>query len=202
MGGAPAGGLLLNNEANSYDNLVGAVSLDSPLNRVEPGEPDESYLVELIESTGSDRMPPPPAPALSNARITTIRDWITNGAPETGTGTAPTSLSKVSVLNTAGVEFILRFSRDIQQETLNEDAVQVYFLSANNQRLASLEDYDLIVSNRELIVDIPLRPSDATAVQLVVNEPGLSSVLDANGRIIDGDRDQLDGGVFRYTYSF
>ena len=47
---------------------------------VEPGEPDNSYLYELITSTGGDAMPPKNRPALTESQIDTIRKWIVAGA--------------------------------------------------------------------------------------------------------------------------
>ena len=47
---------------------------------VEPGEPDNSYLYEMITSTGGDAMPPKNRPALTEDQITTIRKWIVDGA--------------------------------------------------------------------------------------------------------------------------
>ena len=59
--------------------------------RVNPGNPDESYLVRKIEG-GPDiaggQMPLGGTP-LSEGLIGMVRGWITFGAPETGTGSLP-----------------------------------------------------------------------------------------------------------------
>ena len=201
-GADPDGGLLLDSEVNSFNNLVDVASLQNPmLARVEPGNPNQSYLVMKIEGTpGITGFRMPPGGMLTDMQIAMIRDWITNGAPQTGTGTAPTSISKVSVLNTNGVEFTLRFSREIQQETVGQDTVQIYFQMPEGDRQATPGEYLLVVSSRELVVDISQPPEDAIAIQLIVNDPNLSFVIDTEGRVLDGDRDQLDGGIFRYVY--
>jgi hypothetical protein len=51
------------------------------LDRVEPGNPNQSYLVQKIEGTAAVgvRMPAGGA-ALDAATIAAIRQWITNGA--------------------------------------------------------------------------------------------------------------------------
>lgn len=50
---------------------------------IEPGEPDESVLMERVTETDPDfRMPPPDhGPALSEEEVGLLRDWIAQGAP-------------------------------------------------------------------------------------------------------------------------
>jgi hypothetical protein len=78
-----SGGLTLTSSV-SYNNLVNVPSNQMPsLDRVEPGDPDNSYLVWKIEGrtgiTGS-RMPLG-GPFLSQETIDLIRSWISAGAP-------------------------------------------------------------------------------------------------------------------------
>lgn len=67
----------------SYASLVGVQSQERPaLDRIEPGEPDNSYLYLKITgdpSIAGDRMPFG-APALSSDKIDLIRQWIIEGA--------------------------------------------------------------------------------------------------------------------------
>ncbi|MGI9232102.1 MAG: hypothetical protein ACR2RD_00590 [Woeseiaceae bacterium] len=66
----------------SLGNLVGVPSGEVPtINRVEPGDPDNSYLVQKIEGTAAvgSRMPLGGA-ALSSDLIDDIRQWIQDGA--------------------------------------------------------------------------------------------------------------------------
>ena len=69
----------------SYDQLVGVPSVEVPeLSRVDPGQPDNSYVVMKIEGapgiTGG-RMPLGLSP-LSAERIAAVRGWIADGALE------------------------------------------------------------------------------------------------------------------------
>ncbi len=78
--GAPQG--LRLDTANSYANLVGVASREVPsLQRVEPGNPDDSYLVQKVEGTAAvgGRMPLGRTP-LTAAQIALIRQWISEGA--------------------------------------------------------------------------------------------------------------------------
>lgn len=71
-------------EGNAHDNLVNVPSEEVPdLLRVEPGAPDESYLVMKIEGAPGivgNRMPRG-RPPLSEEQIQLIRTWIAEGAP-------------------------------------------------------------------------------------------------------------------------
>ena len=84
--GEEAGGMALHPRA-AYRALVGVQSLGSPLLRVKPGLPDESYLVRKLEGThveaggGGFRMPMDGAP-LSEVQIGAIRAWTAAGAKD------------------------------------------------------------------------------------------------------------------------
>ena len=83
-GSALPGGMDLSSTADSYASLVGVSSIQQPtLDRVEPGNPDDSYLVRKLEGgpdiTGT-RMPQG-GPFLNQAAMDRIRQWITDGAP-------------------------------------------------------------------------------------------------------------------------
>lgn len=68
----------------AHASLVDVASTERPdLSRVEPGAPDESYLVHKIEGRSSiegQRMPAGRDP-LSQEEIDVIREWIVQGAP-------------------------------------------------------------------------------------------------------------------------
>jgi CHRD domain/Bacterial Ig domain len=83
-GGTLPGGMNLTSAANSYAALVGVPSIQVPaMDRVEPGDPDNSYLIRKLEGgpgiTGT-RMPQG-GPFLNQAEIDEIRSWIAEGAP-------------------------------------------------------------------------------------------------------------------------
>jgi hypothetical protein len=69
----------------AYKSLVNVPSAESPLLRVKPGKPDESYLVHKLEGTQSAvggkglQMPIDSGP-LSRQEIEMIRAWIAAGA--------------------------------------------------------------------------------------------------------------------------
>ena len=71
-------------EGNSRNNLVGVPSVwNSSLDRVEPGNPDDSFLIIKLEGDDprmqGQRMPQG-RPPLSSEEIGVVRDWIAGGA--------------------------------------------------------------------------------------------------------------------------
>jgi len=80
-GFAASSGLALDDGA-AFANLVGITSIqDSDFQLVNPGNPDDSYLVQKLEGTASGglQMPRNQAP-LNAALIQNVRDWISAGA--------------------------------------------------------------------------------------------------------------------------
>ena len=67
----------------AWSNIVGVASAEMPnLNRVTPGDPDNSYLIMKLEGNPAilgNRMPDG-GPYLSQAEIDVIRRWIRDGA--------------------------------------------------------------------------------------------------------------------------
>jgi len=67
----------------AYSNIVGVSSVEQPaLRRIDPGNPDNSYLVHKIQGEpgiSGSRMPFG-RPALSQEQIDLIREWVANGA--------------------------------------------------------------------------------------------------------------------------
>lgn len=83
VGGAVLPGSMDLRAGESFSSIVGVPSEQRPgLDRVEPGDPDASYLVRKIEG-GPDimgmRMPAGRA-ALSQDEIDLVREWIADGA--------------------------------------------------------------------------------------------------------------------------
>ena len=84
VGSNPVLGLDLS-DGNSFANIVGVTSRESTgLKLVEPGQPENSYLVIKIEG-GAGMMPgtmimPLGRPALSDQAIEDVKEWIRTGA--------------------------------------------------------------------------------------------------------------------------
>lgn len=88
-------------EANSYDLLVNVASGQVPsLMRVMPFDAASSYLIQKLEGTAAvgEQMPRGGTP-LSQADIDIVREWITAGAPRTGTSPSDPTAPTVTLLN-------------------------------------------------------------------------------------------------------
>ncbi len=114
--------------SSSFTNLVGVPSRQvGSLLRVEPGEPDRSYLIRKLEGTaaGGAQMPlgGPPIP---RATIDFLRQWILDGAlPDVVTvGTPPTVVSLQPAPDSSGpnfpAEIVAGFDQEIDASTINE----------------------------------------------------------------------------------
>jgi hypothetical protein len=78
-GAAPAAGMSLE-DGETFSNVVNVASVGMPtMDRVEPGDSANSFLVRRIEGTVAPQMPLGGA-ALSQALIDDIRQWIDDGA--------------------------------------------------------------------------------------------------------------------------
>ena len=119
--------------AHSYNLLVGVPSAERPdLLRVNPGNPDTSYMVLKIEGASGivgARMPFGETP-LPQATIDAIRQWITNGAPNGATTAAvPNFAVQITApLDSAIVKAPLRqivvaFSQELDASLVNETTV-------------------------------------------------------------------------------
>ena len=71
-------------DGNSYASLVGVASIERPaLQRVTPGDPENSYIVHKLEGRagiGGVRMPLNGTP-LTDGQMLVIKRWIELGAP-------------------------------------------------------------------------------------------------------------------------
>ena len=112
---------------NSYALLVGVPSDEQPsILRVKPNDPNNSYLVQKIQGTAAsgERMPAG-MPALPQATIDTIRQWITNGATnDTQTSSAAIRVSSMSPLpgstvTTLPASITVAFDREVNATTVD-----------------------------------------------------------------------------------
>jgi len=114
-------------DANSFGLLVDATSAQSPpLLRVEPGDPDNSYLIQKLEGTaGMGGQMPLGGTPLPQADIDVIRQWITDGAlPAGGAAATPirvTSLSPLpdSAFDTLPASVIAMFDRELDATSVD-----------------------------------------------------------------------------------
>ena len=206
-------------EGVSYALLVNAPSTEVPaLLRVEPGNPDSSYLIQKLEGTAAvgGRMPLGGG-ALPPATIAVVRQWILEGAqpPASGEGGASKrafgALTAAWPLDGAVLEHAPSIVIAAQTEldtsllmagtlTLRRSGSDADFSNGNERtlpahvQLRSLAPtvFEVISPAHEWVPDLyELRVSGGTPL----------AVTDLNSRPIDGDGNGQPGGDFVLNFT-
>lgn len=217
--GAPLG--LRLDEGSSYALLVNAPSAEVPsLQRVTPGNPDASYLIQKLEGTAAvgSSMPlnGPPLPA---STIAVIRQWITDGSQSSSvsgvskrTQFVTAQLTPVSPMSG---ETLPASTRDIVVSSNVE--LDVSLLQAGIITLrASGGDGEFDAGNESVVpAEVRVRSQQPTVLaitpfaktfhpdtyELRVSGTDPVALADYAARAIDGDADGTPGGdfVLRFT---
>jgi hypothetical protein len=210
----------LNLEAGqSYGLLVDVPSNEVPgLDRVEPGDPDNSYIIHKLEGTAAVgmRMPANGPPYLTNAQIAVIRQWISDGAIDDRTAMAsPAGLAgnlfKVvavnpqpdTVLKQAPAYITLAMNRAVDASLVNAKTVKV-IASGGDGTYADGNEYivgpvaiDVSAKNPALItVDLNGAALVADHYRIVITDNAGIAVASTDGDLLDGDGDGAPGGEF------
>lgn len=184
---------------NSYGLLVNAPSAEVPaLLRVNPGNPDASYLVQKIQGNAAvgARMPANGPPFLSQAQIDLVRGWIAAGAPQSA---APadqliviSSIPAVSEQAAAGLgKLTIIFNGEVDSSLANTNA---FALRDANDQLVTLAAVR-VPAGRPNVVEISTpQPLAAGSYQLAVLGDGPAPLADQSGHVFDGDADGKPGG--------
>ena len=218
LGAAAPQGLRLDS-ANSYGMLVGVASTEvSSILRVAPGNPDNSYLIQKLEGTASvGAQMPLGAPALQQATIDVIRQWIGDGAfddrlpssnPIKVTSLAP---DPGSTLSTAPANIVAMFDRELDVSTVNS----MTFLLESSGGDGTFDDGNETAIGATGISAGPTTATFDLAGATLVNDTyrvrllgsGPSIVMDLDANALDGEYfgtfptgDDVQGGDFEATF--
>lgn len=205
-------------EGASYALLVNAPSTEVPsLLRVDPGDPDNSYLVQKLEGTAAvgGRMPLGGSP-LPQETIAVIRQWILEGAiaPQP-TGLKAPALTSAWPLPggslTDSTELVIAADRELDASVLSAGTVVL---------TRSGGDADFANGN-EVVVDTVLELRSASPTIFALRAPNHGpdpkwladtyrlrvsgeaplAVTDLSSVAVDGDADGSPGGHFEFTFS-
>jgi len=125
---------------HSYALLVGVASAEQPsVKRVEPGDPDSSYIIRKLEGAPgiTGQQMPFGGPYLPQSTINVIRQWITNGAQKPATAQSleaavrsvqrfavnDTSPDDGSIVSTAVARIVVEFNGDLDSNMVNNTTV-------------------------------------------------------------------------------
>ena len=186
--------------ANSYAMLVGIASVqDNAIQRVDPGNPALSYLIQKLEGTAGTGSQMPPTGALDQSIIDTIRQWISDGALDDTAGVANairvSSLSPAlgAILSTAPTQLVAGFNADLDTSTVN---ALTYILEASTDGVFDNGDDTQI--NAVSITVPPGNPRSAifglNGVMLADDSyrirllgSGANVIMDTNANALDGE---------------
>lgn len=195
--GAPAG--LRLDAGNSYAMLVNVASAEVPGTlRVNPGNPNASYLVQKIEGTAAVgvRMPANGPPYLPQDRIDLVRRWITAGAP---VASAPadrlivtSTIPAVSETAAPGLgKITVVFNNPVDSSRVSAETFTLRDASDQPVVLAGVR----VPMGRQNVVEITTaRSLAAGSYQLSVHGDGPAPLADEAGHVLDGDADGTPGG--------
>lgn len=194
-------------DANSYALLVGVASMEEPsVLRVAPGDPNNSYLIQKIEGTAATGQQMPfNAPALPQATIDVIRQWISDGAIDDRLlASGPirvTSLSPLpdSVLDPAPSQIIAVFDREPDASTVNANT---FILEASGGDMTFGDGNEVPIVAASITVPLANPQTavfDLTGITLADETyqvrllgSGASMILDLDANVLDGEF----GGAF------
>jgi hypothetical protein len=193
--------------ANSYAALVNVASSEVPGTlRVNPGNPDASYIVQKLEGNQAvgARMPFG-GPYLSQTQIDLVRTWIAAGAPPPPP--PPAASNKLIVASTIPAAAEIAAG--------NTDRLTVIFSAAVDASLVSTATFELrdgfdapvalagarVAASRPNVVELMLaRPLPAGSYQLDVRGAGPVALADNAGHVLDGDADGVAGGDYLMSF--
>jgi hypothetical protein len=206
--GAPEG--LQLDAAHAYDLLVGVPSVEVPsLLRVDPGMPDESYMVLKIQGSSGIvgvRMPFG-GPYLPQSTIDVIRQWITDGAANVSQSAgiarltrersaAPLALTFTSPADGATVgaplpQIIVAFNHELDATLINDTTVVLERLSLGEAATSTSEPVSatraLAVGNPEAILILPSQPLPPGAYRVTLRGRGGAALADLNAVALASD---------------
>jgi hypothetical protein len=219
---APAG--LRLDAANSYAMLVGVSSLERPgVLRVAPGDPSASYLIHKLEGTQSvgERMPAG-LPALPQASINVIRQWITDGAQPSSGASGPirvTSLTPApsSTLVALPSSITVGFNRELNAPSVTTATFRLQRSGADGV-FGTADDVTITPASvtvpganpRSAVMDLSnVPPASALGVyRLTLSGTAPAAILDLAGNALDGEPirllpsgDGVAGGDYTATFT-
>lgn len=205
--GASASGGLNLTDANSYAELVGITSSqDATLQRVNPTNPDLSYLVRKLENTQSSGGMMPPGGALPATSIATIRQWITDGAIDDRVVVLdPIQVASLSPMPNATLaaqpnQIVAGFTRDLDATSVNANTFILEssggdgsFVDGTVVQIAAATPPSVVIGNpQSAVFDLTgvMLADDIYRVRLLGS--GASVIMDLDANALDGEF----GGAF------
>ena len=203
-------------EGASYALLVNTASVEVPsLRRVQPGNPDASYLIQKLEGTAAvgSRMPLNGTP-LPSETIAVIRQWIANGAQNAVSFGAQNTVPQVAAvspkegdtLSASPADIVIAFDTEVDASLLQANLLVLRASGgdggfAEGNEIALPVDVAVRSSQPTVLVITPRQALTPDTYQLMLSGTQPLALADLQGRAIDGDGDQAPGGDFVLKFS-
>jgi hypothetical protein len=191
--------------AHSYNLLVGVPSAENPsLLRVNPGNPNASYMVLKIEGASGivgGQMPLGETP-LPQTTINAIRQWITNGAPNASAASAQmfavqsTAPSDSSVAKAPLQQIVVAFSQEVDASLVNDTTVSLERMGGSEvvaQSSAAGGTQKIPVAaalaeqNPAVLLITPREPLDAGVYRATLRGSGGGALANLNATTLGAD---------------
>ncbi len=187
---------------SSYALLVGVPSDEEPsILRIEPGDPDNSYLVQKIQGTAAsgERMPAG-MPALPQATIDTIRQWVTSGAIDdrqaSGAAIRVSSASPLpgSTVTTLPASITVAFDREVNATTVDATTFKLdrsggdgVFGNGNDVAIMPASVTVPAANTHSVVMSLAGVASASDTYRITLSGSGPVKILDLSGNALDGE---------------
>jgi len=193
VGAAAPQGLRLD-AANSFADLVGVPSREvGGLNRVEPFDPDNSYLFQKINGTASvgARMPLG-GPPLPDEDIQLVRQWISDGALPTVASAGEASKVRGVQMHTNGdlQNVQITFSRQIDTTSVFPSSLSI--VRSRDERFgngddSAVFDFTIVPAANAYALVVRLKRPDTLPgyYRLSFGDDLPTGIIDASGHVVE-----------------
>jgi hypothetical protein len=181
--------------AHSYALLVDVPSVEEPsLKRVDPGDPDDSYMVRKIEGLAGIEggQMPLGEPPLAQATIDAIRQWITNGAPmgssagDAAQFAVALAVPRDSTMARAPLaRVVVGFTAAVDATLLNGTTVSLQ--RADDAAEPIPAELTLATHNPRVLIIRPLLPLAVGAYRVTLRGSGGGALADQSARTLGAD---------------
>lgn len=189
-------------EVNSYALLVGVPSVQEPgLLRVDPGNPDASYLIRKLEgSAGTGGRMPLGEPALPPSEIAVIRQWIADGALRTAAPAVdPVRVTSLSPLPGESVPMLPMsvtavFDRELNANTVDATTFRIErsggdgtFDDGNEVSIAPVSVTVPQANPFTAVFDMSATPPVEDTYRVTLAGAGPATIQDLDANALDGE---------------
>ena len=218
IGAAAPLGLRLD-EANSYTLLVGVASSESPgLQRVNPGDPNASYLLQKLAGTATvgQRMPLG-GPYLPQTTIDVISQWIASGA-QRPLATAPSDKTAQSLagglrvvttspmdnitVDSPPAQIVVGFDRELNATLVNDSTVLLERIDPDrppDERIPITLTVPL--DNPQVVLIAPRRMLSAGLYRVTLRGTGGGVLAGLDAHVLNASVDSNRGADFVFAFT-